>query len=495
MDHAIGHRHPARLAIAIFAALALFLGLAPTHAQAASSGSIAGHVTDSHGAINGARVVAMGPDTDTTQHQATTDASGAYLLEDLDPGKYTVFAFATNHLLKYFDADGDETTDPQTVIAGHAVSGINFTLTRTAKVQGTVKLPNGHGAANAPATMWSYRGTSGSGFTTDADGHFSGEVPPGKYLLRAEIPGSYPFTFYNSSASTSLEAQASVITLPEDGQFNGSITLKTGTWFSGTVLSDGSVPANQMAVLASQKQGNDWSLPLAQAFTETDGTYRILVGQGSYLLAFSDAVAHRYDQRLITVTATTPATTINANCLALYASTTAPTVSGTAKIGSILSANPGTWSPQPTSFSYQWQRNGTAIAGATQVNYKVTTADAGFRLSVVTTAHTLGYFADSRDSASTAVIPYLKMTGTAPKIVGTAKVKRTLKVTLGTWTPRGATFTYQWYRNGKAIKGATKSSYKLTKTDKGRYIQIRAYGRAVGYTPLGLTSKKTARVR
>ena len=68
----------------------------------------------------------------------------------------------------------------------------------------------------------------------------------------------------------------------------------------------------------------------------------------------------------------------------------APTVSGTALVGGVLHALPGTWT-DATSFAYTWQRcdaaaTCVAIPGATQQAYTVTAADAGSTLRVVVTA-------------------------------------------------------------------------------------------------------------
>src|SRR5947207_9173345 len=72
--------------------------------------------------------------------------------------------------------------------------------------------------------------------------------------------------------------------------------------------------------------------------------------------------------------------------------TAPPTISGTAKVGQQLTADPGSWSGNPTSFAYQWQRCDadvaicSNIAGATSRTYTVPGADVGFRLRVLVTA-------------------------------------------------------------------------------------------------------------
>jgi hypothetical protein len=80
------------------------------------------------------------------------------------------------------------------------------------------------------------------------------------------------------------------------------------------------------------------------------------------------------------------------------ANTAVPTISGAAKIGTTMTASPGTWTgtPAPTSFTYQWQRkvqtakSGTTtitdIAGATGRTYTATAADSGAQLRVIVTA-------------------------------------------------------------------------------------------------------------
>jgi hypothetical protein len=54
---------------------------------------------------------------------------------------------------------------------------------------------------------------------------------------------------------------------------------------------------------------------------------------------------------------------------------TAPYVSGTNTVGSTLSSTTGTWDGAPTSYAYQWLRDGGAIAAATAATYLLVAAD------------------------------------------------------------------------------------------------------------------------
>ena len=80
----------------------------------------------------------------------------------------------------------------------------------------------------------------------------------------------------------------------------------------------------------------------------------------------------------------------------------------------------------------------------------------------------------------------------APKISGTAKVGKKLKATKGSFKPAPSKITYQWKRNGKAIKKATKSTYKLTKSDAGKKITVTVTATRSGYTKAAKTSKAVA---
>ncbi len=81
-----------------------------------------------------------------------------------------------------------------------------------------------------------------------------------------------------------------------------------------------------------------------------------------------------------------------------------------------------------------------------------------------------------------------------PVISGKAKVGAVLKAKPGAWSPKPTSFKYQWYRSGKAIPKATKSSYKLVKADAGKTIKVKVTGVKSGYPKLSKTSKPTKKV-
>ncbi len=69
----------------------------------------------------------------------------------------------------------------------------------------------------------------------------------------------------------------------------------------------------------------------------------------------------------------------------------APKITGSPRVGKTLTANPGTWSVAGASFAYQWNRDGSPIAGATAAQYTPVAADAGAAITVTVTASAEGY--------------------------------------------------------------------------------------------------------
>jgi hypothetical protein len=175
----------------------------------------------------------------------------------------------------------------------------------------------------------------------------------------------------------------------------------------------------------------------------------------------------------------------------------APIIVGTAKVGNTLGLNTGTWAPWPSgaAFKFQWYANGAAISGATKNQLLITAALQSKKITVAVTATATGLAATTKTSSATAAVKgQLFAKSPTPKITGTAKVGKTLKINKGAWSPKPS-FKYQWYANGKAIKGATKATLKLKAAQKNKKITVKITASKSGYEKKVVTSKKTAKVK
>jgi hypothetical protein len=180
--------------------------------------------------------------------------------------------------------------------------------------------------------------------------------------------------------------------------------------------------------------------------------------------------------------------------------TSAPTISGTAEVGQVQTSSTGSWSVTPTSYAYQWKRDGAAISNATSSTYTAVSADANTTLTVTVTASASGYTSGSATSTGRNItetstgIPVAITNTTAPTISGSSTPGSTLTTTTGTWSENSISYSYQWLRNGSAISGATTATYVLTSTDIGLPVSVRVTASRTGYTSGVATSNSiTAR--
>ena len=157
-------------------------------------------------------------------------------------------------------------------------------------------------------------------------------------------------------------------------------------------------------------------------------------------------------------------------------------MTGTFEVGRTVSIKAPVWKVTPASYAYQWRRDGKAISGATGSTYKLTSADAGKRISVAIAPKRSGYYGAPYVSFSEKVKP-LFSTAPQPRVSGSPTVGTTVKASVGSWSPTPTTFNYQWIRDGKAISGATKSTYTLTSLDAGKQIQVKVTAKRSGYSP------------
>ncbi|AND17689.1 fibronectin type III domain-containing protein [Rathayibacter tritici] len=171
-----------------------------------------------------------------------------------------------------------------------------------------------------------------------------------------------------------------------------------------------------------------------------------------------------------------------------------PTITGTAKVGSTLTAKPGTWGPSPVTLAYQWKANGTALSGATAATYTPTSATIGKAITVAVTGSKSGYAGASKTSAATGAVVAGTLSAATPSVTGTAKVGSTLTAKPGTWGPSPVTLTYQWKANGTALSGATAATYRPTSATVGKTITVTVTGKKTGYATATRSSAATAAV-
>ena len=184
-----------------------------------------------------------------------------------------------------------------------------------------------------------------------------------------------------------------------------------------------------------------------------------------------------------------------------------PVVTGTPKLGSVLTGTLGTWLGTPTpTLQRGWVRCTSASASASSTlpsgctviqealggTMALTTADVGKYLRFVVTASS---YAGTKTwySVTTGQIDRAPTALVAPSISGTAKVGVVLTAARGSWAGSpSVTYKYQWYRCTSSsiaagpyssstqkpasctlISGATSSTYRAATLDRGRYLSVR----------------------
>lgn len=80
-----------------------------------------------------------------------------------------------------------------------------------------------------------------------------------------------------------------------------------------------------------------------------------------------------------------------------------------------------------------------------------------------------------------------------PTISGTARIGVTLTAKAGVWAP-GSTFSYQWRVAGKAVAGATKSTFVPRPADKDKTVAVQVTGSHPDFLSVTKTSKATGKV-
>jgi surface antigen len=176
------------------------------------------------------------------------------------------------------------------------------------------------------------------------------------------------------------------------------------------------------------------------------------------------------------------------------ANTAPPTVIGTPRVGSTLTAGVGSWSKAALSYAYQWRVNGQAVVGANAGTFVPRAEDVGLPVSVDVAASRPGYEQAQAASATTGVVARgILSVRTRPTVTGTPRVGSALVASPGTWSA-GADYSYRWYAGGIAIPEANGRTFTPTAAQRGKTLYVRVAARKDGYTSASAVSAGTAAV-
>jgi hypothetical protein len=184
-----------------------------------------------------------------TDHVAVTDGTGAFLLEGVAPGSYSIEASALGYV----------TAAASVQVSAGQRAQVNLALSRatagSASVTGTIAL---QGGGDASGTTVFLDGSTAIAFTA-ADGSFAFDsVAPGKYTLEARRPGYLAVTTAVTIAAPTTKVDP--ITLAPEAAANGAI--------AGVATRGGASSGN--AGISVALLGTSWS-----ASTADDGSFRI----------------------------------------------------------------------------------------------------------------------------------------------------------------------------------------------------------------------------
>ncbi len=411
--------------------------------------------------------------TDTIGAVLTTDATGTVTYDALSP---------TGSCQFFIQPAAGSTA------AEEYVTGPNGVWSPTqpfnvidATLYGTVSDAGGQALSGQTVSILSGNGNSVAQTTTGSNGGFAVDAPPGTYAvaLAGSVgdPTTYEATVQNIDLTLGQEIDFMLPTTQVTLTVNGpsgpvtgaTVTLPcTGTSFP---LIGGTASGQECASETTDSSGT----AVLELLPSASITVSVVPPSGAGLQTESTTFT---PSNGLVVPVSLPSASLTL--------TPTPTISGTAATGKTLTAVPGTWDPD-VSLSYQWERNGVAIMGATGSTYALTSADYGQSISVAVTGALAGY--TSATETSTGVTPVAGTLSPAPTptISGTPATGQTLHAVPGTWQS-GVTLSYQWLRNGVAITGATSSTFVVKSNDVGQSIAVAATGSLAGYNSATKTS-------
>jgi hypothetical protein len=319
------------------------------------------------------------------------------VIEGLDAGSYRL-SVSSGGLAPF------EFPELVVVGAGAAVTGIDAVLSRGGTISGVVTSSDGSSVVGSPVSVHGANGWTVKVTSVRADGTYAIDaLAPGEYRLGfgtfKDTPGEFIEEWYSDAVDfdsatvitigdgetlTGYDAEISpfadaivpgIVTLVGNATPGETLIVDYGTWTPALVSSDFEWFRD------GEPMGDDiWQ---QYTVTEADLGSRISVRVTGSAFGVRSATTTSEPSKVVKPRITPGA----------------PTIVGTPQVGALLTADAGTWTPDPVRFSYEWLRWGMPIEGATSRKYIPTEQDAGAYLSVRVTAHKPGWGSTSVVSA------------------------------------------------------------------------------------------------
>lgn len=173
-----------------------------------------------------------------------------------------------------------------------------------------------------------------------------------------------------------------------------------------------------------------------------------------------------------------------------------PRVTGTPKVGGLLTATGGRWVPASARLRYRWQADGKVVPGATGSTVRLVRSQQGMRITVRVTASRLGFRPVTAASARTAAVaPGRIRRVAAPRITGTARVGSVLRVSAGRWSPAVTSLRYRWRADGAPVRGADRPLLRIGPGLRGRTLSVTVTASRPGYRAVAATAAASGKVR
>ncbi len=522
-------------------------------AELALGGHLSGTVTDSEGnGLGGIEIQLareVGPDEwfgFGEEFGFRTQDDGTYQLDGLPAGTWRV-GFVDqggSYLSEYYDdvPEFEQSTNIP-VTAGDETSGIDAELADAAHVTGTVTDEGGNPLEGIFVSLraledgnWSYFGEA----ETAADGTYAmdGLRPGTNYRVSFESQGDWATEYWDDSITIDDATPVDLTngqTLPDvDAE------LAAAAHITGEVTDANGDAYDFVAVDAYRWTGSTWE-DYSFAFTDTfnddatdDAEYDIpALIPGTYRLEFdaydeipqglSEAAHEFWNDQPSFELAQDVVVTDKGQVLTGYdavlvrgqypnevENVTAPAISGSPVVGQTLTASPGTWNLQATTYQYQWLAGSTPVGGNAPT-YAPNTADVGKPISVVVTGAVAGIGSAAAQSAATAPVtapvtttppppppppPAAKkvLLVKKPVIKGSLVVGTKARVTAGQWNPADVTLSYKWFVDGDRVANAVNRKLLLKEKWVGQRLTVKVTAKADGYLKAAVVTKRSVKI-